>query len=166
MSSNEEKLEEEKKEFDSYFTHDVDEFELKLYFINPSTKRRKEYIETFTNRIPHDDYIAENYSHGHFWCMGTDARGKIKSKNIFISEMAVKRIKQKKYEEQLKLNGGEPPVNNNQQNNNGSGFKEAIETIMPIFEMAYRRKESPMDTLGSGTEALQKMFINMPAFTG
>lgn len=163
MSSNEEKLEEEKKEFDTYFTNDIDEYELKLYYINPDSKRRKEYVETFTNQIPHDDYITELYGHGHFWCMGMDARGKIKSKNIFISEMAVKRIRQKKIEEQRKLN---PEVslsdNNGYQNGNGNGngFKEAIETIMPIFEMAYKRKESPLDSMSGGVDALQKMFIS------
>ncbi|MCK5075522.1 MAG: hypothetical protein KAR38_04055, partial [Calditrichia bacterium] len=162
MSGNEEKLEEEKKEFDSYFSKDMDEFELKLYFVNANTKRRREYLETFQNTIPHDDYITEIYGHGQFWCMGMDARGKIKSKNIFISEMAVKRLKQKKYEEQVKLNGGVPPTNGNGQQNGNSmaGFKEMIDTLMPIFQMANQRNTSPLDSFSGGAAELQKMFIN------
>jgi len=160
VMSNDIQQEEEKKEFDLYFETAVDDFELKLYYINPDSKRRKEYIETFSNTRPNDDYIAEIYGAGHFWCMGTDHKGKIKSKNIFISDMAVKRIKDKRYEAQTKLNGGQPPQGNNNGGGNGS-IQETIGVLMPILEMAFKSKQpSQIEQFIPGMESISKMMFN------
>lgn len=152
-------LDEEKKQFDIYFGEEADEFELKLYFINPATKKRKEYVETFQSEVPHDDYIAEIYGFGHFWIMGHDKRGKMRSKNIFISEMAVKRIQKKRHDEQVQLNGGiepPPPAASNQIGQ----LKEVIEAITPLLQLQGEiKRPTPIDDMGKIYKSLSETFV-------
>ncbi len=96
-----EKLTEEEQfkkrnEFDQYFREREDDYILKLYEFPKENPRRKEWIEDYYNQLIEDEYILKTYGAGHFVVVGTDEKGNIKDKHIYISHRAAERIEKAK----------------------------------------------------------------------
>jgi len=117
-----------RSEFDQYFrtrTDNDQDYILKLYEFPPENPRRKEWIEDSFNQLIEDSYIVDNYGAGHFVVVGTDEKGDLKDKHIYISSRAAERVK--------KAEAGAKPIEVNSVNtlenrniNQGGNFNDKL----------------------------------------
>ncbi|MDX1373766.1 MAG: hypothetical protein R3321_14930, partial [Nitrososphaeraceae archaeon] len=149
-----------KSPFDLYFDECQDDFIIKLYEKPHSPGRRaaKEWIEDFENEKPSEEYITTMYGAGHYWVMGIDKDGKIKSKDIVISDRAVQRI-QKKSRGAAQME--DLPINSLAGGRGNNGIVESVgilkELISGVIAPLISANQKPVSQLDQFEEMSSKM---------